>query len=79
MPEIFSIVRHIDTEYLDRRITDWNNTHDYSPIILMSPDTLADMPKFDDVEIYVSGRVVTYDGAKVFSDPSMKYGDVELR
>jgi hypothetical protein len=87
MPNIFSIARHIDIEVLDRKITAWNNTHDYSPIILMSPDTLADMPKFDDIGIYVSkstcnnctGRVGTYEGTKVFSDPSMKYGEVELR
>lgn len=92
MPNIFSIVRHIDTEVLDRKIAAWNNTHDYSPIILMSPDTLAEMPKFDepkfdDLEIYITkstcnnctGLVGTYDGVKVFSDPSMKYGEVELR
>ena len=87
MPNIFSIVQHIDTEVLDIKITAWNNTHDYSPIILMSPDTLTEMPKFDDMGIYVSkstcnnctGWVGTYKGTKVFSDPSMKYGEVELR
>ena len=87
MPDIFSIVRHIDTEVLDRRITAWNNTHDYSPIILISPDTLKEIPTMEDLGFYISksthnnctSRVGTYQGVKVFSDPSMKYGEVELR
>lgn len=87
MPDIFSIVRHIDTEVLDRRITAWDNTHNYRPIILMSPDTLREMPNFEKCEIFLTrsicnnctGRVGTYEGIKVFSDPSMKYGEVELR
>ena len=87
MPDIFSIVRHIDTEVLDRRITAWNNTHNYKPIILMSPDTLKELPTMEDFGFYISkstcnnctGRVGTYDGVKVFSDPSMQYGEVELR
>lgn len=89
MPDIFSIVRHIDTEVLDRKITAWNNTHNYNPIILMSPDTLKEIeiPTLEDFGFYISrstcnnraGRVGTYQGVKVFSDPSMKYGEVELR
>lgn len=87
MPNIFSIVQRIDTEILDRKITAWNNTHDYSPIILMSPNTLREMPEFEKREIFLTqsicnnctGRVGTYEGIKVFSDPSMKYGEVELR
>ena len=87
MPNIFSIVRHIDTEVLDRKIAAWNKTHYYSPIILMSPDTLKEMPTMEDLGFYISkstcnnctGRVGTYHGTKVFSDPSMRYGEVELR
>ena len=87
MPDVFNILHKIDIDVLDRKITAWNNTHNYSPIILMSPDTLAEMPTFDDMGIYVSkstcnnctGRVGTYEGIKVFSDPSMGYGEVELR
>ena len=87
MPDVFSILHKINIDVLDRKITAWNNTHNYSPIILMSPDTLAEMPTFDDMGIYVSkstcnnctGRIGTYDGIKVFSDPSMGYGEVELR
>lgn len=87
MSNIFSIVSRIDTEILDKNIYRWNNTHAESPIILMSPDTLAEIPTLNDIGIYVSkstcnnctGRVGTYEGIKVFSDPSMKYGEVELR
>ena len=87
MPDIFSIVRHIDTKILDKKIEDWFKKYKYNPIILMSPDTLKEMPTMEDFGFYTNkstcnnctGRVGTYEGAKVFSDPSMKYGDVELR
>lgn len=85
MPNIFSIVRHIDIEVLDRKIDDWFAEHGYGPIILMSPDTLKEI--MENFGLCISrnacnnctGRVGTYQGAKVFSDPSMKYGEVELR
>lgn len=90
MPKYFSILRNIDTKILDEQITDWFDEHKYDPIILMSPDTLKEIPTFEDLGIYITkstcntcnnctGRVGTYQGVKVFSDPSMKYGEVELR
>lgn len=87
MSKIFSILRHIDIGILDKKIADWFYEHKYDPIILMSPDTLKEMPTMEDLGFYISkstcnnctGRVGTYHGAKVFSDPSMKYGEVELR
>ena len=83
MSNIFSIVSHIDTEILDKNIYRWNNTHAERPIILMSPDTLKEIPRIEDIGFYISdnctGRIGTYRGVKVFTDPSMKYGEVELR
>lgn len=86
MPKYFSILRNIDTKILDEQIVDWFDEHKYSPIILMSPDTLKEIQLKDlGIDITKStcnnctGRVGTYEGTKVFSDPSMKYGEVELR
>lgn len=87
MPNVFNIIRHIDIKILDEQIDKWTEKHGYAPIILMSPDTLQEMPKLEDIEIYpmqstcnnCTGRVGTYEGVKVFSDPSRKYGEVELR
>jgi len=79
MPKYFSILRDIDTKILDEQIADWFDEHKYDPIILMSPDTLKEIPTLKDVGIYITKRVGTYEGVKVFSDPSMKYGEVELR
>lgn len=82
MPRYFNILRNIDTKILDEQIVDWIDKHKYSPIILMSPDTLKEISI-----LYITkstcnnctGLVGTYEGTKVFSDPSMKYGEVELR
>ena len=88
MPNVFNIIRHIDTKILDEQINQWVEEHGYAPIILMSPDTLQEIPNLEDLGIYFTrntcnnrtGRVVgTYEGTEVFSDPSMKYGEVELR
>ena len=54
----------------------------YDPIILMSPDTINELPRIpDDNDAFVNpcGFVARYNGYKVFSDPTMKYGEVQLR
>jgi len=83
MSNIFSIVSHIDTKILDKNIDRWNNTHSESPIILMSPDTLKEIQTIEDLGFCISRSTCsncgTYHGVKVFSDSSMKYGEVELR
>ena len=84
MPKYFSILRHIDTEILDEQIADWFDEYKYDPIILMSPDTLKEIPTIKELGFYISksnciGIVGTYRGVKIFGDLSMKYGDVELR
>ena len=80
MPNVFNIVRHIDTRILDEQIDKWAEEHGYAPIILMSPDTLKEISTLEDLGIYITKKAhATYEGIKVFSDPSMKYGEVELR
>lgn len=74
MPKKFSIARHVDTEILDMRIKYWLEEYKYDPIILMSPGTLKEIN-----DTYDLHRGVRYNGMKVFTDPSMKYGEVELR
>lgn len=87
MPIAFNIIRHIDTKILDEHIDKWAEEHGYAPIILISPDTLREMPRSEDFEICFTKstcnncpvRVGEYEGVKVFSDPSKEYGEVELR
>lgn len=79
----FNIANKLDIEALNRRIDSPEFSRDF--YIFMSPDTLEDMPQLDDFDVlglmcnHRTGRIGSYRGHKVFSDPSMKYGDVELR
>lgn len=81
----FSIVQRLDLNILSEQLYKWNETNnEYKPIILLSPDTLRDMPRLDEYNLVstnnrCTGMVGMYQGYKVFSDPTMKYGDVELR
>lgn len=80
MPEKFSIIRSIDIEVLERQLNAWNNTHDYFPIILVSLDTLKDLPPFMSKDTIISIEYnCRYHGCKVFIDPEKAYGEVELR
>lgn len=82
----FNIANGLDIEFLNRRLDNACSELRSDFYIFMSPDTLARMPQLDDREYLVistrnncTGRVGSYHGHKVFSDPSMKYGDVEFR
>ena len=82
----FNIANRLDIEALNRRINCAYSEIHNDFYIFMSPDTLADMPKLDDHEFqfigtcnHCTGRVGSYQGHKVFSDPSMEYGEVEFR
>ena len=60
-----------------------------SPIMIMSPETMnkvtSTFQKFDGVRlgesnlVYTSNIVGIYHGYKVFTDPTMKYGEVDIR
>ena len=81
----FSIIQRIDLNILSEQLYKWNKVNnEYKPIILLSPDTLKDIPRLDEYKLEstnnrCTGMVGMYQGYKVFSDPTMKYGDVELR
>ena len=82
----FNIANRLDIEYLNRRFDSACSEFHNDFYIFMSPDTLIHMPQLDDYD-YIgkstcnncTGRVGSYCGHKVFSDPSMEYGEVEFR
>ena len=84
----FNIANRLDIELLNRKLDDYACSELRNDFyIFMSPDTLAHMPEPNDYYEYIRkltcndnpGRIESYHGHKVFSDPSMKYGDVEFR
>ena len=83
----FNIANKLNIEALNRRLGCAATEFHDDLYIFMSPDTLMDMPRLEDYYEYTgkstcnncTGRVGSYKGYKVFSDPSMKYGEVELR
>ena len=88
----FSIVSKVDPRILSRKIDDYKNSKDYRlsgctiPIILMAPETINEIRKeygFDTDFLNESGGstyiVTRFNGCKVFSDPTLKFGDVEMR
>ena len=91
----FNIANKLDIDFFNRKLDTYSKLrsklNSYPELnsdfyIFMSPDTLMHMPRLDDYEYAgistrnnCTGRVGSYHGHKVFSDPSMKYGDVEFR
>ena len=83
----FNIANRLDIDALNSRIYSYDQETWGDFYIFMSPDTLAHMSPIDDYYKSIgkstnnncTGRVGSYFGHKVFSDPSMKYGDVEFR
>ena len=92
---IFNIAKKIDIELLNNKIEEFISNkirqhplHDCEPYIFMSPDTIEDMPKFENNQVHngcfhdswnANRMVGYYNGCKVFIDPTKKYGEVELR
>lgn len=81
----FNIANRLDISALNRKI-DYAYDKICDFYIFMSPDTLADIPQLDDYKFIgvstrnnCTGIVGSYHGHKVFSDPSMEYGEVEFR
>ena len=77
----FNIANRLDIDALNRRIDSCDQETLSDFYIFMSPDTLAHMSQIYDYD-YIGkliGRVGSYMGHKVFSDPSMCYGEVEFR
>lgn len=77
----FNIANKLDIGFLNRKLDSAYSELRNDFYIFMSPDTLADMPRLDDHEFqfigtcnHCTGRVGSYQGHKVFGDPSMKYG-----
>lgn len=77
----FNIANRLDIEFLNRKLDNACSELRSDFYIFMSPDTLAHLPQLDDYyeRNNCTKRVGSYFGHKVFSDPSMRYGDIEFR
>lgn len=88
----FNIAQALDLKKLDNALDSFGDnffdaSNSYEPIILMSPETLSHMPRLTEYERFIgtstrnycTGMVGKYHGYKVFSDPTLEYGDIELR
>ena len=77
----FNIANRLDIEFLNRKLDSACSELRSDFYIFMSPDTLAHLPHLDDYyeRNNCTERVGSYFGHKVFSDPSMRYGDIEFR
>ena len=90
MNKKFSIVKSLDIDKLDSEIQNYmhiSNNHD--PYIFMSDATANTIAQYyDPVDIYSNVRLgvrdrcdhsAVYTGYKVFTDNSLKFGDIEIR
>jgi len=84
----FNIKQGLDLQKLDYNISVFKDTCGQEPIIIMSFDTLNSFPKMPDQDYFIeqskekhyyAGMVGMYYGCKVFTDPSLNFGDIELR
>ena len=82
----FNIANKLDIDFFNRKFNSACSELRCDFYIFMSPNTLMHMPQLDDYDFIgvstrnnCTGRVGSYHGHKVFSDPSMEYGDVEFR
>lgn len=81
----FNIANKLDIEDLNHKIDCYSNIYHSDLYIFMSPKTLENVPKLEyrerDKDSFdeCAGLIGVYQGYKVFSDPTMEYGDVEFR
>jgi len=83
----FNIANKLDIEDLNHKIDCYSNIYHSNLYIFMSPKTLKNVPTLkleycerdEDSFDECAGLTGFYQGYKVFSDPTMEYGDVELR
>lgn len=83
----FNIKQELDIDKLNHNLTEFKKVYQ-DPIIIMSFDTLNSFPKMPDQDYLIeqckknhfySGMVGKYYGSRVFVDPSLNFGDIELR
>lgn len=93
MTEKFSIVKQLDTENLDRRLSKFICKNWYNPYIFANHETLEALKKpyeqdMKRIELIDSGVLVTgtnkcligkYQGYKMFEDNTLEFGEIELR
>ena len=90
MSKKFSIVKSLDIDKLDKEMQEYIHiSNNHNPYIFMSGATADKIAQhYDPIDIYsnvklgVSDRcehLALYKGYKVFTDNSLKFGDIEIR
>ena len=90
MSKKFSIIQSLDIDKLDYEIQNYINiSNNRNPYIFMSDATADKIAQhYDPVDIYSNVRLgvkdrcehmAVYTGYKVFTDNSLKFGDIEIR
>lgn len=90
MSKKFSIIQSLDIDKLDYEIQNYINiSNNRNPHIFMSDATADKIAQhYDPVDIYSNVRLgvkdrcehmAVYTGYKVFTDNSLKFGDIEIR
>lgn len=90
MSKKFSIIQSLDIDKLDYEIQNYINiSNNRNPYIFMSDATAEKIAQYyDPVDIYSNIRLgvrdrcehtALYTGYKVFTDNSLKFGDIEIR
>lgn len=90
MNKKFSIVKSLDVDKLDKEIQDYIHiSNNRNPYIFMSDATADKIAQhYDPIDIYSNVKLgaidrcehrALYVGYKVFTDNSLKFGDIEIR
>ena len=89
MVEKFSIVKQLDTEELNKRLSEFICKNWYNPYIFVNHETLESLMKpyeddlsynkWDGYYIGHTGLIGKYQGYKIFEDNTLDFGEIELR
>lgn len=83
MAEKFSIIKALDLSKLNKEINDYRFVHREDPYIFINNETRWDIFQDSASETTFEFReyctISKYCGYKVFIDPTLEYGEIELR
>ena len=77
----FNINKTLDVNKLSNNIAMFHQSKNIAPYIFMSKDTMDELSACLTEHVLVDDCVILsrYNGYKVFLDPDLEYGEVELR
>ena len=89
MVEKFSIVKQLNTEELNKKLSEFIYKNWYNPYIFVNHETLESLMKpyeddlscnkWDGYYIGHTGLIGKYQGYKMFEDNTLDFGEIELR